>query len=196
MDKKELVELLRERRISEQTLGAFKKVKREAFVQEDYRKYSYEDRALPIAHGATISQPSTIAFMLDLLELKPNLSVLEIGSGSGYVLALIDAITSSKVYGVEIIKELARSSQRVLEHNKNIIIINKSGSRGLPEHAPYDRILISASACRVPLYLLNQLKDGGIIVASVRNSIIKLKKNKDRIKKEEFPGFAFVPLQG
>ena len=195
MYKKELIELLKEKRISEQIVRAFKKIKREAFVPAQYKQYAYEDCAIPIGLGATISQPSTIAFMLDLLELKRGQKALEIGSGSGYVLALIEKITKFKTYGIEIIKELAKISQRTLKNNKNITIINKSGEGGLPVHAPYDRILTSASADKIPIHLLSQLKENGIIVASVQYSIIKLKKNKGKITKEEFPGFAFVPMR-
>ncbi len=194
MNKEELIDILKARGFSYPILEAFRKIKREDFISSSLEKHAYEDVALPLISNATISQPYTIAFMLDLLDLKKGLKVLEIGSGSGYVLALIENIIKSKVYGVEIIPELAESSQKLLKKNKNIIIISKSGRNGLPEHAPYDRILVSASADKVPASLISQLKDDGIIVSSVQDSIVKIKKFKDKIKTQEFPGFAFVPL--
>lgn len=194
MDKKELLARLQKQNISKEIIEAIAKVKRENFIPEEYKKHAYEDIALPLEGGATISQPSTIAFMLSLLELKKRHKVLEIGSGSGYVLALIENITRSETYGVEIIKSLAEKSQVILRNNNNIKVINKSGSGGLPEYAPYDRILMSASAKDIPKQLAKQLNNDGIIVASVRNSIFRLKKEKNTIKTEEYPGFVFVPL--
>jgi len=195
MNKKELISHLRKQGFSEAILKGFKKVKREDFIPKEYKKYAYCDGAVPIGCGATISQPYTIAFMLDLLELNKKLTkVLEIGSGSGYVLALLSKIVDGKIYGVEIIKELAEKSKGVLRKNKKIKVINKSGFNGLPEYASFDRILISASAPNeeAVLKLKEQLKENGIIVASVGNKIIKIKKVNDNI--EKFYGFAFVHL--
>jgi len=196
MNKTKLLSSLKSHGFSEKIITAFKKVKREDFVPEEYKKYSYDDNPLPIGQSQTISQPYTIAFMLDLLELKKdsNHKVLEIGSGSGYVLALLSEITKGKIFGVEIVKSLADKSKNTLENNKNITIINKSGFHGFPSRAPYDRILISAACPEIPTHLISQLKNNGIIVASVNWSIIKMVKRKDKIKTQEFPGFVFVPL--
>ena len=134
--------------------------------------------------------------MLNLLELHRGQKILEIGSGSGYVLALMsDIIKDGKIYGIEINKRLAIKSKKYLEKDSNIEIISRSGFNGLPEFAPYDRILISASAPEIPRNLYSQLKDSGIIVAAVKQSIYQIKKENGKITEKEFPGFAFVPLQ-
>jgi protein-L-isoaspartate(D-aspartate) O-methyltransferase len=195
MNKKELIKSLRRRGFSEKIIRAFEKIKREEFIPEEEQKYAYEDIALPIGYMQTISQPYTIAFMLDLLELKDGQKILEVGSGSGYVLALISQISKNgKIFGVERIKELAENSRKKLEKYKNIKIIHGSGFRGLKEEAPFDRILVSASARSIPEALIRQLKYNGILVIPVRNSILKIKKTKKGSKIDEFPGFVFVPL--
>jgi len=197
MNKQQLIESLKKQGFSEKILRAFEKVKREDFVPGEFKESAYEDIPLPIGLGQTISQPYTIAFMLNLLELenKEKLKILEIGSGSGYALALINEISkNSEIYGVEIIKSLAESSKLRLKNNKNIKIINRNGSNGLKEYALYDRILTSASSEKIPEHLYSQLRESGIIVASVKSSIYQIKKTGLRIEKKEFPGFAFVPL--
>ena len=129
-----------------------------------------------------------------------KIKILEIGSGSGYVLALINEILkfykikNTKIYGIERIKELVEKSRQILNKNKNIIINNKDGSDGLKEHSPFDRILVSATFEKIPENLFNQLKNNGILVTPVRNSIFRFKKIDDRIQKSEFPGFVFVPV--
>ena len=182
MDKISLIAHLRSQEFPTKIIRAFKKIPREEFIPKEYKLQAYLDIPLPIGNNVTISQPFTIAFMLNLLELKNNQKILEIGSGSGYVLALLAEITKGKIYGVEIIKELAIKSRQILKKSnyKNIKVINKSGKLGLSEFAPYDRILISASANEIPYYLTEQLKENGIIVSSVRNSIIKIKKQKEK----------------
>ena len=197
MNKKALLQKLNSIDILEIIIRAFEKVPREEFVPEKYKPYAYEDIPLPIGHGATISQPWTIAFMLNLLELKKNQKVLEIGSGSGYVLALLSEITHGNIFGVEINTELAARSQKTLRKlgYTKIKIINKSGSHGLPEHAPFDCILISAAAQDAPYHLTGQLKEKGIIVASVQDKVVKITKTNNKLITQEFKGFSFVPLQ-
>jgi protein-L-isoaspartate(D-aspartate) O-methyltransferase len=176
-------------------MEAFQKVDREKFIPENLVAYSYEDIPLPIDEGSTISQPSTIAFMLDLLELKQGQKILEIGSGSGYVLALMsEIIKDGKIYGLEINKRLAVKSKKLLSKDSNIEVIHRSGFNGLPEFAPFDRILISASASELPNHLYDQLKEPGIIVTPVKQSIFLIKKQAGKITEREFPGFVFVPL--
>ena len=193
--REELIKSLRQKGFGEEIAQAFAKVKREKFIPENMKGYAYEDTPLPIGYNQTISQPFTIAFMLKLLELKQGQKILEIGAGSGYVLELMsEIIKEGKIYGVELIKELAIKSKKLLSKDSNIIIINKSGFNGLKEFAPYDRILISASAKEVPRHLLEQLKDPGILVSPVKQSIFQLKKEKGKVRKKEFPGFVFVPL--
>ena len=197
MNKKQLISYLREEGFSNEIISAFENIKRENFISEEYKKYAYQNEPLPIGLGQTISQPYTIAFMLGLLEIenKDNLKILEIGSGSGYVLALINEISkNSEIYGIERIKDLAESSKRVLKDKKNIEIFNSDGNKGLKEEAPFDRILISASADRMPENLYSQLKEDGIMVCVVGNSIYQIKRDKDKINKKEYPGFVFVPL--
>lgn len=198
MDKQQLLESLRAHGFSDKIAEAFEKVNREDFVFQEYKDFAYEDIALPLEEGATISQPYTIAFMLNLLELSENKNqkILEIGSGSGYVLALVSKIIKKgKIYGIEIIKSLAEKSKELLKKDKNIIIINKDGSNGLPEKAPFDRILISAAADKIPEHLYSQLKNNGVLVTPVRDSIYQIKKHNNEISIKEFPGFVFVPLR-
>ena len=201
--KKILLESLRQRGFSDEILNAFSKVKRENFVPEKAKEYSYEDTALPIGKGQTISQPYTIAMMFSLLELKKGQKVLEIGSGCGYALALISKIIGpkGKVFGIEVIKELIVILKKNLKAYKNIKIYNRNGRFGLKEKANFDRILISASSDEIPEPLINQLKNNGIIVAPLgsgfEQSLIAFKKIQGKLKlKKEIPGFIFVPLVG
>ena len=200
MGKKDLIGYLNREGFVKHIIDAFIKVDRKNFVPEKYKKYAYQDYPIPIGgKGATTSQPYVIAFMLDKLDLKPNKKqkVLEIGSGSGFVLALISEITKGNVFGIEMIKQLAENSKKSLKNYKNITIINKNGFNGLPEHAPYDRILVSASSPSLvhTRKLSNQLKKDGIIVASVKDSIIIIKKKDGKISEIiEHYGFVFVPL--
>jgi len=197
MLKDDLLSSLRQKGLSEPIINAFLKVKREDFVPDHLAPYVYEDISLPIEVGSTISQPSTVAFMLNLLDLKQGQKILEIGSGSGYSLALMsEIIKDGKIYGVELIERLAIKSKTLLANDSNIEVINRSGLQGLPEFAPYDRILISAS-CPNKEYLspfIEQLKDTGILVAAVHQSIWQIKKEKSVLTEKEFPGFVFVPL--
>lgn len=190
-----MIAVLKAKGFPEYIINAFAKINREDFVPESLVTYTYEDMALPVEDGSTISQPSTVAFMLMLLEPKQGQKILEIGSGSGYALALLsEIIKEGKIYGIELIQRLAVKSKNLLQRDSNIEILNRDGSKGLPEFAPFDRILISASCPEIPYYLLNQLKDNGIIVAAVKQSIIQIKREGDKFIVKEFPGFAFVPL--
>lgn len=195
MNKQQLLQTLKTHDFPRKILEAFKKVPREKFIEEKYKPYAYEDIPLPIGGGATISQPYTIAFMLNLLELKEGQKILEIGSGSGYVLALLAEITKGKIFGVEIIKDLTEKSRHALKNYKNIKVINKSGKNGLSEYEPYDRILVSATTQSAPNSIISQLNSTGILVAPVKNSIIKIKKTNTKITTQEFQGFVFVPMQ-
>jgi len=241
MNKQQLLELLKAEGFSDDILNAFENVRREDFISEELKKYAYENEPLPIGEGATISQPYTIAFMLELLELdriklltnnknissfqnkmrdneskiwKSNLQeelgeqeqgdnkikVLEIGSGSGYVLALINELFAlqkidADIYGVEINKELVQKSKLILREFKNIEIINSDGKIGLKEHSPFDRILVSAAFDEMPTWLFGQLNDNGILVVPVKNSIFQIKKINGEIFKKEFEGFVFVGMR-
>ncbi len=202
--KDNLLRALKEKGFSKEIINAFSKVKRENFLPEKLKEYAYEDTALSIGFNQTISQPYTIAMMLSLLELKKDQKqkMLEIGSGSGYVLALISVIVGDKgeVYGIERLKELANKSKKPLEKYKNVEVYNRDGIYGLAEKAPFDRIMISAGYNQIPPKLISQLKDKGIIVAPLseeeqEKSLMQFKKVKDKlILKKEVPGFVFVPL--
>lgn len=195
MQKEKLIKELRKQKIPENILEVFRKVKRENFLPEKLKTYAYKNYPLPIGQGQTISQPYTIAFMLILLELKDKQKILEVGSGSGYVLALISEISKkSELFGIERIKELAESSQKILNSKKNIKIIYGDGSKGLKKESPFDRIITSAASEDIPQKLVKQLKIGGILVAPVKKSIIRLKKFVNENKIQEFSGFEFVPL--
>ena len=201
MKRQMLLDRLRQRNFSSKIIKAFEKVKRKNFVPENIKKYAYEDTALPIGKKQTISQPYTIAVMLSLLNLRKNQRVLELGSGCGYVLALISEIIGKKsqVFGVEIIKELAEKSKQNLKDYKNIEIYNLDGSEGLEEKSPFDRILISAALSVVPKSILNQLKEEGILVAPIGNKISQTivafqRKNNEFNVLKEMPGFIFVPF--
>ena len=196
-----LLKSLDEKGFSKEILNAFSKVKREDFVPENLKSRSYEDIPLPLGFQQTISQPYTIATMLSLLELKRDLKILEVGSGCGYVLALLSNIVgkNGKVFGIEIIKELAEKSKENLKSYKNVEIKIGNGRLGLPEESPFNRILISAGYKEIPKPLISQLKEKGIIVAPIGNSygqdLIAYQKIKHKLKiKRKIPGFIFVPL--
>jgi protein-L-isoaspartate(D-aspartate) O-methyltransferase len=195
MKKEELIAQLKKEKFSDNILKAFEEVDRSKFVSKEHERFAYENEPLPIGFGQTISQPYTIAFMLNLLDLKDRQKILEVGSGSGYVLELIAHISrNSKIFGIERIKELYASSSEILKAHEDIKIIQGDGSKGLKNEKPFDRILISASADEIPDKLINQLKFGGILVAPVKNSIIVVEKYSGQNKIKEYPGFSFVPL--
>lgn len=194
MDKQQLLASLRKQGFSEIIVHAFERVARDDFIPHG-KEFAYEDTALSIGYGQTISQPYTIAFMLSLLELKNNQKILEVGSGSGYVLALINEISNnSKIYGVERVSELVRASKEVLKNNKKIKIFSAGKELGLKKFAPYDRILVSAAAEKIPEKLVEQLKINGVMVIPIGNSIFQIRKTPRGLIKKEFYGFVFVPL--
>lgn len=157
------------------------------------------DSPLPIGHGQTNSQPSTVRRMLRWLDAKEGDRVLDIGSGSGWTTALLSYIVAPKgfVYAVEKVPELVEFGRR---NNEKAGTTNakfyKAGKKyGLPEQAPFDRILVSASAQELPKELLNQLKTGGKLVVPVQNDILEItKSDKDNYHTKTHPGFVFVPL--
>jgi protein-L-isoaspartate(D-aspartate) O-methyltransferase len=160
---------LRARGISnERVLNAFLRVPRNEFVPEPYRDRAYEDHPLPIGDGQTISQPYIVAIMLQALELKHTDKVLEVGTGSGYVTALLAELTA-QVYSVERHPALAAEAQRVLTTlgYTNVAIVVGDGTAGLPAHAPYDAIIVSAASSELPPALLSQLREGGRMIIPV-----------------------------
>lgn len=193
--KNNLIDSLRDQGFEENIVQAFEQVDRERFVPESYVEEAYEDKALPIGQGQTISQPSTIAFMLQLLDVQNRQKILEVGSGSGYVLALLSEINKEgTIFGTERIKELVDSSQKRLEEFKNVKVFHTPETLGLEKLSPFDRILTSASAQEIPQELVEQLNTGGVLVLPVKNSIVKLVKTTKGNRIEEYEGFVFVPL--
>lgn len=152
-------------------LSVFEQVPREAFLPAELLPRAYEDTALPIGLGQTISQPSMIALMLQALQCSPEHRVLEVGSGSGYVLALLSQL-GCEVFGVERKAELAARSAETLRRIGvvGVVVQEGDGTLGLPQHAPFDRILVSAGAAAIPDALLAALAEGGRLVMPVGGS--------------------------
>jgi len=160
---------LRARGISDpRVLDAMLRVPRHEFVPEPYRAHAYEDHPLPIGDGQTISQPYIVALMLESLQLAPNDKVLEIGTGSGYVTALL-AELAAQVFSIERHAALAENARNVLTAlgYANVQVITGDGTLGLPTAAPFDAILVSAAAPDLPSALLAQLRDGGRMIIPV-----------------------------
>ena len=180
-------------------IDAFRKIKRVDFMIEETKNLAEFNEALPISCGQTISQPLTVAFMLEQLQPEPCQKILDIGSGSGWTSSLLAHIVGDKgkVIAVEIIPELKEFGEKnAAKYNfKNVEFICIDASRGYKKQAPYDRILASASSQELPGAWKEQLKVGGRIVAPVGNSIWTLiKKSEKNFKEIEHPGFVFVPL--
>ncbi len=200
---KELIERLKNRGVlnSKEIEKAFLCIDRKEFVLPEYYNLAYNDQAFPIGHGQTISQPYTVAFLLKLLQAQKGEKILDIGSGSGWTTALLSQIVGKRgfVYGVDIIPELVEFGQKNISKfkikNANIQLVNKK-QLGLSKEAPFDKILISASAEKFPEELLSQIKIGGVIILPILYSVFRITKiSKTKTKKEEFPDFIFVPLK-
>jgi protein-L-isoaspartate(D-aspartate) O-methyltransferase len=160
---------LRDRGISDpRILDAMLRVPRHEFVPEPYRSKAYEDHPLPIGDGQTISQPYIVASMLESLRLTPNDKVLEVGTGSGYVTALLGEL-AAQVFSVERHASLAENSRNLLAAlgYTNVCVFTGDGALGLPASAPFDAILVSAAAPQVPPALLSQLRDGGRMIIPI-----------------------------
>jgi protein-L-isoaspartate(D-aspartate) O-methyltransferase len=154
---------LRARGISDQrVLEAMLRAPREEFVPQDYRKHAYDDNPLPIGNGQTISQPYVVAVMLEALHLSGMEKVLEIGTGSGYVAALL-AQLAAQVFSIERHSDLADNARQVLARlgYSNVRVITADGTQGLPDSAPFDAIMVSAAAFAMPPALFEQLTEGG-----------------------------------
>jgi protein-L-isoaspartate(D-aspartate) O-methyltransferase len=195
-----LVERLVARRVlrTPAIVRAFREVRREHFLSDDVVEWAGEDRPLPIGHGQTNSQPYTVAFMFELLQPEAGQYVLDVGCGSGWTMALLAEIVGAggSVIGTERISELAQYAQIRIESLgiENTSIMHTPTELGRPAKAPFDRILVSAAAQEVPSQLVDQLAVGGIMVIPVRHSIFKIEKTSQGTRREEHPGFSFVPL--
>lgn len=183
-------------------IDAFRKIDRADFVVENLKGDAYLNIPLPIGYGQTISQPLTVAFMLELLKPEKGDKILDVGSGSGWQTALLGEIVgeNGKVYGIEIIPELADFGEKNINKygfiEKGVVeIILASGTAGLKKNAPFDKIIVGAMAESVPNGLKRQLKVGGRLVIPCAESVwLIIKKSKDKFEENEYPGFAFVPL--
>jgi len=188
----------------EKVLKAFSKIPRHLFVHKKMLNESYHNVALPIGYGQTISQPYTIAVMLEALELKPGDKVLEIGTGSGYNAALIGCIIGrkGKLFTTEIVPELAEESKKKLSALglKNVKVVVCDGSLGYDKGKVYDKIMVTAACKEVPPPLLKQLRNNGILVAPVgcayEQEMLKVKKVGKKLEVKNLGFFVFVPLKG
>ena len=182
-------------------LSAVASVPRHRFVPEPMRRRAYDDTALPIGFGQTISQPSLQALYLQTLQLGPEDTVLEIGAGSGYQTALL-AELAGNVYAVERIEELTQRAREVLDElgYRNIALVTKDGTVGWSKYAPYDAILVGAAAPGVPDPLVEQLKPGGRLLIPVgdRNTqeLTLVTRTDEGITEKAVTGCVFVPLVG
>jgi protein-L-isoaspartate(D-aspartate) O-methyltransferase len=202
--RKQLVELIRSKGISdERVLQTISEIPRHFFIDSAFDQIAYEDRAFPIAEGQTISQPYTVAYQSQLLEIKPHEKVLEVGTGSAYQ-ACVLALMGAQVYTIERQKQL-------YDHNKQFAYLRNfpgiryffgDGYQGLPTYAPFDKIIVTAAAPAVPDKLVEQLKPGGFMVIPVGEGkvqqMVRIHKNEQGSTREEvFDHFSFVPmLQG
>ena len=202
--RKQLIEELREKGITdEQVLAAINAIPRHFFLDPAFERIAYEDRAFPITAGQTISQPYTVAYQTQLLEIKKHDKVLEIGTGSAYQ-ACVLAEMGAKVFSIERQKELYDfvSTFFFIKNYHNLKRFYGDGFEGLPKYGPFDKIIITAAAPFIPPKLVEQLKPGGIMVTPVGDDngqkMIRLRKDKDgNITQEELGDFSFVPmLQG
>ncbi len=190
---------LRESGINDsKVLSAIEKIPREEFIPENFRNQAYENIALPIGDNQTISQPFIVAKMTQLLEIKKNHKILEIGTGSGYQCSIL-SLLSRRVYTIERIKSLLLNAEKVFTKLKisNIVTKYADGNLGWVEQIPFDRIIFTAATNQVSDYILNQLSDDGIIVLPIvkknKQILVRYKKNKNKIKKEEYDDVLFVP---
>lgn len=186
------------------TIEAMKKVPRHLFVPEDIRRHAYEDRPLPVGEDQTISAPHMVAMMCDLLHLEEGQKVLEIGGGTGYHACVIASMKEVlKVYSMERIGTLAAQARTNLEAAGcyGVEIIEGDGTLGYPDKAPFDRVLVTAAAPKIPQPLVEQLKAGGRLIIPVGEryiqELIVVKKNQDgNLEEVGLGGCAFVPLIG
>jgi protein-L-isoaspartate(D-aspartate) O-methyltransferase len=182
-------------------LRAFLRVDREVFVGSGSRASAHGDHPVTIGHGQTVSQPFMVALMLDALEVRPGAKVLEVGAGSGYVLALLAAL-GARPCGVEWLPELAAAIPMRLAAAglERVPVLCGDGGLGWPEESPFDRILVSAACPDVPPPLLEQLAPGGILVAPAGTlygqELVRLRKGPGGITREGRGGCVFVPLRG
>jgi protein-L-isoaspartate(D-aspartate) O-methyltransferase len=185
----------------EKVLKAIGQIPREEFIPDNLKERAYFDGPLSIGEGQTISQPYIVALMTEQLELSDNDTVLEVGTGSGYQAAIL-SLPAKKVYTIDRFRSLSEKAQAVLKklNIDNIVFAVGDGSCGYPEDMSFDRIIITAAVPEIPQPLINQLKNGGIIVAPVGSlgvqTLVKAVKNNDKLNEKPVCGVRFVPLIG
>jgi len=198
----QLVKKMEEKGIKDpKVLTAIGKVPRHFFFEQAFEEHAYQDKAFPIGEGQTISQPYTVAVQTELLDVKKGSKVLEIGTGSGYQCCVLIEL-GANVYTIEYNKNLFKKVSAFLPKiGYNAHFFCGDGTLGLPIHAPFDRIIITAGAPRIPDSLYSQLADGGIMIIPVgdeeNQTMLKITKiNDNQFMREEFGTFRFVPLLG
>ncbi len=196
----QLAKLLEEKGITDKNvLEAIKTIPRHLFLNSSFEDFAYQDKAFPIGSGQTISQPYTVAFQSQLLQVKKGDKILEIGTGSGYQTAVL-CLLGAKVYSIERQNELFKTTSLLLPklgiRPKHISF--GDGYKGLPNHAPFDSIIVTAGAPIIPKPLMAQLKIGGKLVIPVGDEVqimtMLIRKNETQFEKHEFGDFKFVPL--
>lgn len=183
-------------------LGAIERVPREAFLPETFRDRAYENVALPVGHGQTISQPLVVAHMTEALEVGPRHKVLEIGTGSGYQAAVL-AKLCRRVFTIERHRDLLKLAEERFAALRihNITTRHGDGAKGWPEQAPFDRIIVTAAAAEMPPVLLQSLVDGGVLVIPVGEErrdqkLLRIRRKGEEFIREDLGGVRFVPLVG
>jgi protein-L-isoaspartate(D-aspartate) O-methyltransferase len=181
-------------------LAAIGRVPRHFFFENAFLEHAYQDKAFPIGEGQTISQPYTVAFQTEKLEIKPNDKVLEIGTGSGYQACVLLEL-GARVYTIEYNRTLYEKVKDFLpKMGYRPYFFYGDGSKGLPSKAPFDKIIVTAGAPVVPAALTDQLNEGGILVIPVgdreKQKMLRIFKKGGKLIKEEYDNFAFVPLLG
>lgn len=181
-------------------LSAIERIPREAFVPDSFQDQAYEDRALPIGHGQTLSQPRVVALMTQALEIDRRIKVLEIGTGSGYQAAVLSRLCR-RLYTIERHRELQRAAERRFQELRlhNITARLGDGAKGWPEQAPFARIMVTAAAAGIPESLVDQLAPGGIMVVPVGRpgadqTLLRVTRDQDGIHEEVLGDVRFVPL--
>jgi protein-L-isoaspartate(D-aspartate) O-methyltransferase len=192
---------LRQRGISDAAvLRAIDAVPREKFVLPEFTAEAYADQAMPIACGQTISQPYVVAYMSEQLDVKRELRVLEVGTGSGYQAAILSQL-AGQVFSVERYRTLADTARNTLAQLSydNVTVIVGDGLNGVPEHAPYDRIIVTAAAEAIPQALVDELAEGGMLILPLGphdgpQRLVKLTRGEGGVTQEDLIWVRFVPL--
>lgn len=198
--RRQLVEEIQKKGISDEAiLFAIGALPRHFFLEKAFEEWAYQDKAFPIGNDQTISQPYTVAYQTALLNIQKHDRILEVGTGSGYQAAIL-ALLGARIYTVERQEDLYRNAKQLLEALKisTIRCFHRDGYKGLPEYAPFHKILVTAGAIEVPKALLSQLVVGGCLVIPVGKGTQKMmritRKRESKFQEEVFDNFRFVPF--